>query len=106
MDGNFMEPEEGKYMDQCYGRELTDKEIHELLNSLTESSVTGKVPKVRVFSVGWNENLNRVTYFRLESVDKGTTFLVSIRDGKFRVRQETEDYKKYRVEGIPLHFTL
>lgn len=76
------EPPEGAYMDQCYGRELSPKETHKLLSSVAS----------RIFSVGWNEVLARVTYFRLETLaPPRSTFIVTVEHGQFRVREEPRE---------------
>jgi len=96
----IQEPDEGKYMDQCYDREMTDKEIRGLV------SHTKTKPNHQLYAVGWNENLKRVTYFRLMAEDESMSYLVTIEDGQFRVREETEDYKNWRTDEIPLPFKL
>lgn len=105
------EPDEGKYMDNSYGRELTYEQIRKLYGrELTDKEFRKLAPILKdrkryfVYSVGMNTELNKITYFRLMAEDRSTSFLVTIKDGQFRVREETEDYKKWRIDGTPLPF--
>lgn len=88
-------PEEGVYMEKNYQRVLSDKEVWKVLNDVQQA-------RSQVWAVGWNENLQYASYFRVITKDEGTTYLIKSVGGKFQGREETEAYREWRLYATPL----